>query len=207
MCADLDTQIAWLQTLFVYTIWMSAVYHDQPDEVCKMQALWHITNICCSSPAFCGHDLRTCLNLPVFLLCSHDIRQLARRKHVYHVTPEEGKSWVAKVVTTPYPWQLHEELSDLGLAPKLAIPVEEYPGRVQVINMDYLDPADGWMRLERFTGDWDALHEVAMEALKSLQTCLDGKAVHGDLNPGNLLVRYVMSTGSTLGLSCIAGCP
>ena len=56
------------------------------------------------------------------------------------------------------------------------------------------------MRLERFTGNWDALHEVAMEALKLLQSCLDDKAVHGDLNPSNLLVRYVMSTGSTLGV-------
>lgn len=142
----------------------------------------------------------------MFLLCNHDIRQLARRRHVYHVTPKKGKSWVAKVVATPYPWQLHEELSDLGLAPKLATPVKEYPGRVQVIMMDYLDPADGWMRLERCIGEWDALHEVAMEALKSLQSCLDGKAVHGELNPSNLLVRYVMSTGFTLGLSCIAGC-
>ena len=106
----------------------------------------------------------TCLNRPVFLLCSHDIKQLAKRKHVYHVTPESGKSWVAKVVATPYPRQLHEELSTLGLAPKLVTPVEGYPGRVQVIKMEYLDPADGWVRLERFTGDWDALHEVAMEA-------------------------------------------
>ena len=144
----------------------------------------------------------TCLNLAVFLLCSHDIKQLAKRKHVYHVIPESGKSWVAKVVVTPYPWQLHEELSTLGLAPKLVLPVEGYPGRVQVIKMEYLDPADGWVRLERFTGDWDALHEVAMEALKSLQSCLDGKAVHGDLNPSNLLARYAMCTGSTFGLSC-----
>ncbi|KAL3161583.1 hypothetical protein ABBQ32_010444 [Trebouxia sp. C0010 RCD-2024] len=120
---------------------------------------------------------------------SHDIKQLAKRKHVYHVIPESGKSWVAKVVATPYPWQLHEELSALGLAPKLVTPVEGHPGRVQVIKMEYLDPADGWVRLERFTGDWDALHEVAMEALKSLQSCLDGKAVHGDLNPSSLLVR------------------
>jgi len=138
----------------------------------------------------------------VFLLCNHDIRQLARRKHVYHVTPKEGKSWVAKAAATPYPWQLHEELSELGLAPKLAIPVEEHQGRVQEIKMDYLDPADGWKPIERFTGDWDALHEVAMEALKSRQSCLDGKAVHGDLNPSNFLVRYLMSTGSTLCMSC-----
>ena len=55
--------------------------------------------------------------------------------------------------------------------------------------MQYLDPADGWMSPHRFTGDWDLLQEVAVEALASLQSCLDGKAVHGDLNPGNLLVR------------------
>ena len=145
----------------------------------------------------------TCLNLHVFLLCSNNVKQLAKRKHVYHVTPEEGKSLVAKVVATPYPCQLHEELSDLGLAPKLVAPVEEFPGQVQVIKMEYLGPADGWMRLERFSGDWDALHEVAMEALESLQTCLDGKAVHGDLNPGNLLVRYAMSTGFTSGIYCM----
>ena len=137
----------------------------------------------------------TCLDLHVFLLCSDDIEQLAKRKHVYLVTPEEGKSFVAKVVATPYPCQLHEELSDLGLAPKLVAPVEECPGWVQVIRMEYLDPADGWTRLERFNGNWDALHEVALEALESLQSCLDGKAVHGDLNPGNLLVRYAVNTG------------
>ena len=144
----------------------------------------------------------TAFKLPVFLRCSHDIKQLAKRKHVYHVIPESGKSWVAKVVATPYPWQLHEELSTLGLVPKLVTPVEGYPGHVQVIKMEYLDPADGWVPLERYTGDWDALHQVAMEALKSLQSCLDGKAVHGDLNPSNLLVRYAMCAGSTLDFSC-----
>ena len=72
-----------------------------------------------------------------------------------------------------------------------------------MIKMEYLDPSDGWMRLERFNGDWDALHEVAMKALESLQSCLDGKAVHGDLNPSNLLVRYAISRGFMLGLSCM----
>ena len=42
-----------------------------------------------------------------------------------------------------------------------------------------------------------------MEALESLQSCLDGKAVHGDLNPSNLLVRYATGKGFMLGLSCI----
>ena len=42
------------------------------------------------------------------------------------------------------------------------------------------------------------MNEAAMEALNSLQSCLGGKAVHGDLNRGNILVRYALSTSSTL---------
>ena len=74
--------------------------------------------------------------------CSDDIEQLADRKYVYHVTPKEEKSLVAKVVATPYPCQLHQELSNLGLTPKLVVPVEEYPGRVQEIKMEYFGPTD-----------------------------------------------------------------
>lgn len=147
----------------------------------------------------------TCLDLHVFLLCSDDVEQLVKHKHVYHIIPKEGKSLLAKVGATPYPCQLHEELGDLGLAPKLVAPVQEYPGRVQVIKMEYLDSRDGWTRIERFNGNWDALHEVAMEALESLQSCLNGKAVHGDLNPSNLLVRCVINTGFMLGSLCIGG--
>lgn len=106
------------------------------------------------------------------LLCSHKIIQLVDRKYLYHITDRKGKSWVAKVVAMPYPWQLHQELSILGLAPKLAGLLEQYPGGVQVIKMEYLDPADQWTHLERSTGDWDALQEAAMESLQSLQNCL-----------------------------------
>ena len=35
---------------------------------------------------------------------------------------------MAKVVASPYPEQLHEELSSLGLAPELMEPVQKYPG-------------------------------------------------------------------------------
>ena len=81
----------------------------------------------------------------VMLFCSHDIKQLVKRQHVYRVTPNKGKSWVAKVVATPYPWQLHQELSKLALAPKLATSKKQnkYPGGVEVVSMEYLDPADG----------------------------------------------------------------
>lgn len=126
------------------------------------------------------------------LFCSHDIKQLVERKSVYHITPDKGKSWVAKVVASPYPWHLHQELCQLDLAPKLVTSREKHPGGIEVVKMEYLDPADGWMPLKRFAGDWDILQEVALEALSSLQSCLDGKAVHGDLNPNNVFVRYAL---------------
>lgn len=133
------------------------------------------------------------LHLIIFS-CSHKIKQLVKRKHVYHITPNKGKSWVAKVVATPYPWRLHQELSKLALAPKLATSKKKkkIPGGVEVVMMDYLDPADGWMPLKRFTGDWDVLQAVVFEALRSLQSCLGGKAVHGDLNPNNIYVRCAL---------------
>ncbi len=42
----------------------------------------------------CVWSLQQLINLPKFLLCSDDIEQLVKRKHVYHVTDEEGKSLV-----------------------------------------------------------------------------------------------------------------
>ena len=54
--------------------------------------------------------------------------------------------------------------------------------------MECLDSPDGWMdgseaRHCLNTGDWDFLQEVVCEAPRSLQSCLSGKAVHGDSNP------------------------
>lgn len=57
------------------------------------------------------------------------------------------------------------------------------------------------VHLERFTGNWDALHEVAMDALKSLQSCCC-EALHGDLKPGNFLANYAIGKCSTVGLFC-----
>ena len=56
--------------------------------------------------------------------------------------------------------------------------------------MEYLDPKDGWRTLWDLTGDLDAVEEQSATALRSLQGCLDGQAVHGDLNPSNIFVRY-----------------
>ena len=63
--------------------------------------------------------------------------------------------------------------------------------------MEYLDPADGWTPLQHFIGDWDVLQVVAMEAPRSLQSCLGGKAVHGDLHARNLLIRYALGKCSS----------
>ena len=59
-------------------------------------------------------------------------RKMHFRKHVFLFAPVDSNSgdasFVAKVMATPYPEQLHEELSRTGLAPKLMQPVQEYPG-------------------------------------------------------------------------------
>ncbi|KAL3132331.1 hypothetical protein ABBQ32_008909 [Trebouxia sp. C0010 RCD-2024] len=94
------------------------------------------------------------------------IKQLIQGKLTYHITPETGKSWVAKVVAMTHAWQLHQQLSKLDLAPQLTGPLEQYPGGVAVIQMEYLDPADGWVPLERFSGDRESLQDVALNALK-----------------------------------------
>lgn len=65
--------------------------------------------------------------------------------------------------------------------------------------MQYVDPADGWTPLERFTSDWDALQQVAFEAFRSLHSCCNSKAVHDDLNQGNLLVRYALRLQDPIG--------
>lgn len=126
---------------------------------------------------------------------------------MYLVTSEEGQSWVAKVAAAPYPGHLHKELSYLGLAPQLVGHVEDCLGGAQVIKMQHLDAADGWVLLCYRKAEWDTLYEVALEALKALQSCLDDAAVHGDLNYTNILVRYAMHMGSSLVLQWRLHCP
>ncbi len=78
--------------------------------------------------------------------------------------------------------------------------------------MQYLDPKDGWSSLRHFrTGykpenplqhnldpeddeelsaaDQVVIEELSIAALATLQSCLNGQAVHGDLSPDNIFVR------------------
>ena len=66
------------------------------------------------------------------MFCRYSITRMDPKKHVFLLTPMDSNSkdapFVAKVVATPYPEQLHEELFCTGLAPKLREPVQKYPG-------------------------------------------------------------------------------
>ena len=66
------------------------------------------------------------------MFCRYSITRMDPKKHVFLLTPMDSNSkdapFVAKVVATPYPEQLHEELFCSGLAPKLREPVQKYPG-------------------------------------------------------------------------------
>ena len=95
---------------------------------------------------------------------------------------------MAKVLATSYPVALHEELSRDEFTPKL-LGVDAHPGGVSVVRMAYLDPAEGWISLRHYRGDWDELEKVAETAMDALQKCLDCAAVHGDLSPDNVFVR------------------
>ena len=116
-----------------------------------------------------------------------------KNKHVYLCKPDppnaELQLFVVKVQSVPYPWDLHEELSGMDLAPKLLDGPRHYPGGVEVIRMEYLDPEDGWTPLGAFSGHAPGLEELAHAALAQLHSCLDGYAVHGDLNRHNVFVR------------------
>ena len=92
----LTPKIVWLETLLRLL------------SVCRLTTSFMTVQCRCrgTSPFYTvhWHTVWACIDLPVFLLCSHDIKQLAERKYMYHVTSESGKSWVVKVVATPYPW-------------------------------------------------------------------------------------------------------
>lgn len=61
---------------------------------------------------------------------------------------------------------------------------------VSVISMAYLDPADGWVSLRSYSGDWEQLERLAETSMAALHECLDSSAVHGDLSADNVFIRY-----------------
>lgn len=99
------------------------------------------------------------------------ITRLADHKHVYLCTPvgpaAGNKASVAKLAASAYPWELHRELSQIGLAPGLTAPLRKWPGGVEVVYMEFLDPAHGWVPLRGFSGDWTALEKLLRQPLRS----------------------------------------
>ena len=82
----------------------------------------------------------------------YNIKRMDPKKHVFLLTPTSSDSgdatFVAKMVATPYPEQLHDELSSKGLAPRLIEPVQKYPGGMTL----------GYLR-RCFHPSWGSKHE------------------------------------------------
>ena len=80
------------------------------------------------------HKHTVLLERTVPMCCRYSIKRMDPKKHVFLLTPMDPDSrdatFVAKMVATPYPEQLHQELSRAGLAPELRGPVQKYPGGV-----------------------------------------------------------------------------
>ena len=91
----------------------------------------------------------------------------------------------------PYPEDLHVQLAQKRIAPKLLSPVKLLPGGFWFVEMEYLDPSEGWTSLLAYQGDVSALEPVIQKAISAFHQCLDGKAVHGDLRPPNIFVRVL----------------
>ena len=119
------------------------------------------------------------------------MKQLAAHKHVYLAFPANATPLVVKLLFAdyPYPWGLHEEMAQAGIAPKLVAPLSMYVGGVQAVHMEHLSQANGWCCLRDFDGDWDAVLELCLSALEQMQQCLDSCAVHGDLLAPNIMIR------------------
>ena len=115
---------------------------------------------------------------------------LCKRKEVKPTGNELAEQVVVKVVACrSYPSQLHEELASAGLMPPLFKPPKVYPGGFTVLQMTYLSPDEGWMRLDSVPCPDLAVVKACKVALTRLQGCLGGTAVHGDLRPPNIFIR------------------
>ena len=111
---------------------------------------------------------------------------------VYLCVAHDGSSRVSKLIPdTAYPMDLHREMAGRGLAPTLLPqPAELHPGGFRLLEMEHLGREQGWEQLSEFSGDAAGLPEACNLALQGLHSCLGGTAVHGDLRPPNIFVRY-----------------
>lgn len=86
--------------------------------------------------------------------------------------------------------QVHKLLDDVGLAPRL-LGTAELDGVEFAVVMEYLAPEDGWMTLQAFLKAHPKVNVgVNHPGLqKALQVMKEGKVVHGDFRPYNIMVR------------------
>ena len=128
------------------------------------------------------------------LCCStfDDLERLVPNRYVYSYRHPSGGLRVLKLLMGEYPTELHEALAGEELMPKLLSPPKQYPGEYTLVEMEYLDAADGWATLASFSGAADprAVAGACNDALQKLHACLEGKAVHGDLRAPNIFIRW-----------------
>ena len=79
-----------------------------------------------------------------------------------------------------------------GLAPAILGLAEEilYPKGVRLLETEDLANSNSWEQMHNFSGDMDELEATSISALTSLHSCLNGAAVHGDVRPPNIFVRW-----------------
>ena len=111
---------------------------------------------------------------------------------MYRYRSTAGGLRVVKIILGTYPTALHHEIAGKGLMPKLLEEPMHYPGGYTMVEMEYLDAADGWATLASFSGAADprAVAGACNDALQKLHACLEGKAVHGDLRAPNIFIRW-----------------
>ena len=128
-----------------------------------------------------------------------NLNRLAMPGFVYRFqNPVDGGLRVVKIVQGTYPTILHQELAAKGLMPELLAEPIAYPGGYILVEMEYLDPADGWASLYNFSDPADplAVETACKSALIGLQDCLEGSAVHGDLRAPNIFIRWGLNPRS-----------
>lgn len=106
-----------------------------------------------------------------------------------------------------YPSALHTEAADKGCVPGMLGPTTSVAGGFTLLRMGYLDPDDGWTRLdelEQYPADFSEVERAANDALARLHSCLAGTAVHGDLRPPNIFLRWAAAIFLRKSLSFIS---
>jgi hypothetical protein len=96
--------------------------------------------------------------LPFFLHPHPAHTDSCHRIHPHHQTFVVPKTHVSCLRRDPPVYlarcacsQLHQEMSSKGLAPALLGEPSRWPGGFTLLEMEYLDPEDGWMQVRQYT--------------------------------------------------------